>query len=216
MYGAMREHAPSSTRLTGALSAAALTIAAGYGLATMGLNVTHILPDPITYVALADEPKAEPPPTTAETLDTSSETKLYAPPIELNIPDYEAVRTVTGDTNPPLPPRPPGPPETGANIPPPKAPVRVAAKLLPAPPPPYPVQPIRLKQEGNSGLSVCVDANGRVSSATLASSSGSGKLDEAALKWVRNSRFKPATVDGAPQPVCGHSVVYEWRLKDAR
>jgi protein TonB len=216
MYGAMREHAPRSTRLTGAISAAALTLATGYALATMGLNVSHVLPDPITYVALADEPKTEPPPTTAETLEMSSDIKLFAPPIPLDIADYEAERVIIGDTNPPpLPPR-RGPTETGANIPPPKAAVRVAAKMLPAASPPYPPSEIRGKKQGNSGLTICVDPNGRVSSATLASSSGSDKLDEAALKWVRNSRFKPATVDGAPQPVCGHSVVYEWRLKDAR
>lgn len=215
MYGAMREHAPSSTRLTGAISAAALTIAVGYALTTMGLNVAHILPDPITYVALADEP-VEPPSTAVEVLDTTTETTLFAPPLPLDIPRFEAERTLVGDTNPPpVPPR-TGPTELGANIPPPKAAVRIAAKLLPAPPPPYPAGPIRMKQEGNTGLSVCIDANGRVSSASLASSSGSDKLDDAALKWVRNSRFKPATVDGAPQPICGHSVVYEWRLKDAR
>jgi protein TonB len=216
MYGAMREHAPRSTRLTGAISAAALTLATGYALATMGLNVSHVFPDPIIYVALADEPKTEPPVTTSETLDMSSDIKLFAPPLPLDIPRFEAEPPITGDTNPPpLPPR-RGPTETGANIPPPKAAVRIAAKMLPAASPPYPPSVIREKKQGDSGLTVCVDANGRVSSATLASSSGSDKLDEAALKWVRNSRFKPATVDGAPQPVCGHSVVYEWRLKDAR
>jgi periplasmic protein TonB len=214
MYGAMSEHAPSSTRLTGLVSAAALTLAMGYALATgMGLDVRHVLPDPIAYVALPDEPKAEPAPTTAESLDTSSETQLLTPPVDLNLPDFEVEQ---GPIGVPGPPSRPGAPEAGAAVPPPNQPVRVAAKLLPAPPPPYPAAQIRLRQEGNTGLAICIDRNGRVSSATLASSSGSDKLDEAALKWVRSSRFKPATLDGAPQPVCGHSVVYEWRLEDAR
>ena len=214
MYGAMSEHAPSSTRLTGLVSAVALTLAMGYALATgMGLDVRQVLPDPITYVALPDEPKAEPPPTTAESLDTSSETQLLTPPVDLNLPDFEVEQGPIGG---PGPPSRPGGPEAGAAVPPPNQPVRVAAKLLPAPPPPYPAAQIRLRQEGATGLAICIDRNGRVSSATLASSSGSDKLDEAALKWVRSSRFKPATLDGAPQPVCGHSVVYEWRLEDAR
>lgn len=214
MYGAMSEHAPSSTRLTGLVSAAALTLTMGYALANgMGLNVRHVLPDPITYVALPDEPKAEPSPTTAESLDTSSETWLPMPKVDLNLPDFEVEQHPIGGLSPPSR---PGPAEPGANVPPPKQPVSIAAKLLLAPPPPYPAAQIRLRQEGNTGLAICIDRNGRVSSATLASSSGSDKLDEAALRWVRNSRFKPATLDGAPQPVCGHSVVYEWRLEDAR
>jgi periplasmic protein TonB len=214
MYGAMSEHAPSSTHLTGLVSAAALTLAMGYALANgMGVNVTRILADPITYVALPDEPRAEPAPTTAESLDTSSETMLKSPSVDLNLPVFEVEQNPIGGLSPPSG---PAGPETGAAVPPPKQPVRIAAKLLPAPPPPYPAAQTRLRQEGNTGLAICIDRNGRVSSATLASSSGSDKLDEAALKWVRSSRFRPATVDGAPQPVCGHSVIYEWRLEDAR
>lgn len=214
MYGAMSEHAPSSTRLTGLVSAAALTLAMGYALANgMGVNVARLALDPITYIALPDEPKTEPPPTTAESLDTSGETWLLAPPIDLNLPDFEVEQHPIGE---PGPPSRPGGTGTGAAVPPAKQHVRVAAKLLPAPPPPYPASEIRGKKQGNTGLAICIDRNGRVSSATLASSSGSDKLDEAALKWVRGSRFKPATIDGAPQPVCGHSVIYEWRLEDAR
>ena len=37
-------------------------------------------------------------------------------------------------------------------------------------------------------------------------------LDQAALKWVRDAKFTPAKVDGAPQAVCGHTVDYEWTL----
>lgn len=214
MYGAMSEHAPSSTRLTGLVSAAALTLAMGYALANgMSAKIARLAPDPITYVTLPDDPKAESLPTTAESLDTSSETLLLAPPIDLNLPDFEVEQHPIGGLSPP--PR-PGGPETGAAVPPPRQPIRVAAKLLPATPPPYPSSEIRGKKQGNTGLAICIDRNGRVPSATLASSSGSDKLDEAALKWVRSSRFKPATLDGAPQPVCGHSVVYEWRLEDAR
>jgi protein TonB len=216
MYGAMREHAPRSPQFTGLVSAVALTLAAGYALANgFGIDVSRVFPDPITYVALADAP-VEPPLAAAETLDTSTDTTLVVPPLPLDIPQFEAEPRLIGDTDlPPLPPR-TGPAEPGANVPPPRKSVRIAPKILPAAPPPYPAAQIRLKQEGNSGLSVCIDANGRVSSASLASSSGSDKLDEAALKWVRSARFKPATVDGAPQPICGHSVVYEWRLQDAR
>ncbi|MEY2756817.1 MAG: hypothetical protein RIR33_595 [Pseudomonadota bacterium] len=216
MYGAMREHAPSSTRITGLLSAAALTVATGYALATgIGVNIRSILPDPITYLALADELKTEPPPSNAERLDTS-ETKLVAPPISVDIPQFESDERVSGDPDPgPLPP-PHGQTGAGASPTPAQSTIRVGAKLLPAPPPPYPEIAIRLRHEGISGLSVCVDRFGRVSSASLVSSSGNAKLDQEALKWIRSARFSPSTLDGIAQPVCGHSVLYEWRLQDAR
>jgi protein TonB len=96
------------------------------------------------------------------------------------------------------------------------APVRIAPKLKPSDPPPYPMSAVRAGEQGLSALEVCVDARGSVTSATLAASSGSARLDEAALKWIRNARFTPGTLDGAAQSVCGHDVVYEWNLKDAR
>ena len=34
--------------------------------------------------------------------------------------------------------------------------------------------------------------------------------------WVKDARFSPGTVDGSPQAICGHTVVYEWRLEDVR
>ena len=75
---------------------------------------------------------------------------------------------------------------------------------------------IRANEQGVSTLDVCVDARGRVSSATLAASSGHTTLDSAALKWVRSARFTPGKLDGVAQSVCGHTVVYEWNLEDAR
>ncbi|HOY78630.1 MAG TPA: energy transducer TonB, partial [Hyphomonadaceae bacterium] len=146
--------------------------------------------------------------------------------------------TSAGASPPPLPPLPPIPnwvPEdvppvvtlppvertgpatgTGASVVPSLAPVRSRPVLLKQSPPDYPASAIRANEQGNSAISVCVDARGRVSSASLANSSGSTTLDNAALKWVRNARFTPGKLDGVAQSVCGHTVVYEWNLADAR
>ncbi len=93
---------------------------------------------------------------------------------------------------------------------------RVAPKLRQQDPPPYPSIAVRNNEQGLTGLEVCVDVRGRVTAASLVSSSGHVSLDEAALRWVRQARFAPGTVDGAAQDVCGHGIVYEWNLKDAR
>jgi protein TonB len=101
-----------------------------------------------------------------------------------------------------------------AVVAPPKA-VRIAPKLRTIEKPPYPLIEERGGYEGNTSLSLCIDARGRVTTASLVTSSGRPRLDEAALKWVKDARFSPGTIDGAARAVCGHSVVYEWRLEDA-
>lgn len=211
MYGAMREHAPSSTRFTGLVSATALTLAMGYVLANgMGLDITRNVPDPITYVALPETGSNDPPPLTPDALDAQGDTTLVSPTIDVIIPIFEAEEgPIIGNSDPP--------PNTGnsgpsASVPPPRSPVRTVAKMLPAASPEYPASEVRRGNEGLSRLAVCLDTSGRVTSASLSQASGHPILDRAALNWVRNRKFTPAKVDGAPQAVCGHSVDYEWKL----
>lgn len=210
MYGAMREHAPQSTRLAGVITAATATLAFGYAMANgMGAYIVQHVPETLIYVPLPDKPivDRDPPPSTDLQL-TSDAHELVSPLTKLDtfIYDPEPIIGTTStdprrDTGPdiPLPPTPP-------------ASVRTSPKMIPATSPAYPPIDIRQNHEGNSALEVCIDTGGRVTSASLASSSGYASLDQAALKWVRDRKFTPAKLDGRPQSVCGHSVVYEWRL----
>ena len=66
------------------------------------------------------------------------------------------------------------------------------------PPPPYPEEANRKKQEGKVLVSVQVETNGRPNSVTLISSSGFPLLDAAALEAVRKWTFEPANVGGLP------------------
>ena len=53
MYGAMREHAPQSTRLAGAITAATMTLAFGYAMANgMGACIADHVPEALIYVPL--------------------------------------------------------------------------------------------------------------------------------------------------------------------
>jgi len=212
MYGAMREHAPQSTRFAGAITATAITLATGYMLAQgFGTYIANALPDPIVFVPLREDTPPAPPPPTAETLDTSVDTKIKLVAPETVLPDYRYVDPpITGSTDPTPPRSNPGP-ATPPQPPLPRS-VRIAPQIIPVDPPPYPPIGIRTRAEGDSLLTVCLDARGRVTSAALAATSGHTALDQAALKWVRTLKFKPLTVDGAAQPICNHTVTYEWRL----
>ena len=92
---------------------------------------------------------------------------------------------------------------------------RSAPRLIASDKPAYPTASQRAGEQGVTQLDVCVASNGRVTSVSVARSSGYTRLDEAAAKWIRGERFTPAKINGAARDVCGHTVVYEWNLRDA-
>lgn len=66
------------------------------------------------------------------------------------------------------------------------------AAYLENPAPRYPAAALRLRESGRVLLSVMVSANGQPERVELARSSGSPRLDQAALETVRRWRFVPA------------------------
>lgn len=214
MYGAMRNRASSSSQLAGLSIAALVTALAGFALANgFGQTIIRMIETPITFTPLPDEAVLEDPTQRETTLDLGSETlsapePLAAPTIVFTFEDPPIIGTTEPRVIEPVIPKASGTPAA--------KPVRVAPALLSQALPEYPMSARRAQQQGTSTLDVCVDVRGRVSSATLASSSGHATLDNAALKWVRNARFAPGKLDGVAQSVCGHTVVYEWNLADAK
>ena len=82
--------------------------------------------------------------------------------------------------------------------------------------PPYPDLSRRLGEAGTVRLQIALDEAGAVRAVTVAHSSGSERLDQAAAAWVEaNWRYHPATRDG--QPVAS-SVMAEvvFDLRNAR
>jgi protein TonB len=210
MYEAVRQRASSSTQLAGLATTAMVLSAASYLVLTgLGQRIVAAVIPPTILVDLAEPTPPEPSPEPEFKRDTDVTLPVPDP---LPPPDDIVFKHDTPVTPPQQT------PETGAEaaIAPAPAPTRIWPKMLSKEKPPYPPGPIRLRQEGDTRLLLCVDARGRVTSAELGQSSGSSPLDQAALKWIRGVRFSPGTVGGAPQPMCGHKVTYEWRLEDAR
>jgi periplasmic protein TonB len=210
MYEAMSQRAPNSTQIAGAATTVLVTALVGYGLANgIGARfVEALMPETTITIVPPTEEKRDPVERTK--LDTTATLTMPEPgwrPDEF-VPDDGGIIVKEGpkliiDTGPLV-----IGPVTKAS--------RIAPKLRPADKPYYPAASIRAQEQGTTGLQVCVDARGRVSSASVAQSSGYQRLDEAALKWVRDARFTPGSVDGAAQAVCGHPVFYEWKLENAR
>ncbi len=89
-------------------------------------------------------------------------------------------------------------------------------KILQASKPAYPTASIRLGEEGATGLRLYINEMGRVIDVQLASSSGSERLDSAAIAHAkRNWKFSPC-MEGDKAVACWHQTKLVWKLENAR
>lgn len=151
---------------------------------------------------LKDPPKSEPPkpePPKPRPQPVKLEKPIPTPP-----PQQLAVQTPVVLPSDPVAP-PPAPPRIEAPVesaPPPKpaGPVTLSGELAitcsDRTPPSYPAFSRRLGEEGRAVLRVELDETGQVDHATVKTSSGYPRLDEAALSAVKHWHCNPAKRDG--------------------
>jgi protein TonB len=190
-----------------------------YALAN-GLGIIDVKERVETEVVMIEEQvevEDEPPPPPPVDVD------LPPPPPQVILPDFvfetpppqeNAVQQVAPVRNPAPPPPPqvrppPAPPAITVRSPP-----KVGRRFKE---PEYPPAAARAKETGETRVSVCVDADGRMSNAKVVRSSGSERLDSAAIKALNGNRLDPAIgSDGKPMAVCNppYEFTYVWRLPD--
>lgn len=73
------------------------------------------------------------------------------------------------------------------------------AAYLRNPPPAYPLQSVRLGEQGEVVLHVFIETDGRASQAEILRSSGFERLDQVALQTVRRWRYVPGKRAGVPE-----------------
>jgi periplasmic protein TonB len=122
------------------------------------------------------------------------------PVVDISIPVETTTTALSNVTDKPAP---PPPPVVAAPV------VRTALKLNPKSSQPnvddyYPETSRRLEEQGVAKVKACVDAKGKVKTATLEETSGFSRLDEAGIKVAKLLRFTPPTVNGQPvDDACG-------------
>jgi protein TonB len=158
-------------------------------------------------------PDAKPPPPPPP--DVVKPPPPFVPPPDIAIAmDAPAPTNTISATSVPPPPRPATPPAPPA---PPRPP---EAKLSPIQStrtkPPYPTISQRLGEQGTTEMIVTINTEGRVTAAEVTKSSGSKRLDDAAVAHVTARwRWTPPTLEG--KPVDARQIVrVEWSLKDAQ
>lgn len=140
-------------------------------------------------------PKMVKPPPAPTPIVAAAPSPAPAPPAFLVPPAPEQPPPPVVTEAPPPPPAPPAPP---APAPQPKTVPATAVEYVDAPSPTYPAASRRLNESGRVLIRVEIDTQGRARQVQLTRSSGSSRLDEAALAAVRAARFKPYTENGQP------------------
>jgi protein TonB len=208
------QRANNTTRLVGLGIVVGFHALIGYALATgLGSAIIQKIAEPIVTEIIEDIPEEEevPPPPPPVDIDLPPPpTQVILPEIRFDTPPpANAIQQVVAVTNPAPPPvraAPPPPAPTGP---------RVWPRLRRAGIPDYPAAALRLEEEGTTTLEACVNAEGRVDEVTLKSSSGSDRLDKAAMDWIKRERFTPGSLGGEKQKMCT-TVPIEWKLENAR
>ena len=208
----------SGSKVTALVIVALIHVFLGYALVTgLAYEAAKKVIQKVTTVDIKEEEKKEEPPPPPPKDDTPPP-PIVAPPPPINIaaapPPVQTVVTapppppvvIAAPSAPPAPPPPPGPSKArGAS---PKGQGGWAARIQSN----YPTRAAREEREGRVGVRVSIGPDGKVSSCSVSSSSGSPDLDEAACDGMtRYARFNPA-LDEAGNPTSGAystAIVYK-------
>ncbi|WP_252717157.1 energy transducer TonB [Herbaspirillum sp. B65] len=126
----------------------------------------------------------------------------------VTLPVASASATAVATSVPPAPTAAPSAPSVD------KGPSRTAAVVDPSKcgKPPYPSASQRNEEEGVVTLAFLIGVDGTVLDAKVQKSSGYPELDKAARDGLSLCKFKPATVDGAPEQ-SWTKMQYVWKLQ---
>jgi len=201
----------SSNRVVAIVIVVLIHLALGYTLVTgLAYSATKKIIERVTTVDIEEpepEPEEPPPPPPDEVMPPPP----VAPPPPINVSvTPPQIQTVTTPPPPapviPIaapPPAPPPPPSQARGVRP-DGQARWAARIQQN----YPSRAVRDGTEGTVGVTVTVNAEGRVSACSVTSSSGSSILDQAACSGMeRYARFDPALNDA------GNPISASWSTR---
>jgi protein TonB len=163
-------------------------------------GISQVLPEPMVTQFLQDEVKPRDPPPPPPQVDfTPTKVEMVPPDITIDVPvGTTAIQPLVQPTEQPVPTAPVQPVAV-------KRVMGGPGKGFPNTEDYYPPTARRMGEEGMAITNVCVDERGKLTGdPTIASSSGSARLDEGALKLARagSGRYRPTTEDGRPVSSC--------------
>ena len=220
MTGSPSQRAPATLSLyegRRGIDPLALLFMAAITAALLGTLILYrVLPEaervasPIAVVNL-DMPPPPPPPATPPPEPTPPQPAIaVVAPLPLVPPLVPKPAPIETRPDPvPTTPSPSDEPATAEPTPSPSLPSRtvsagdLSASMIHAPPPRYPRESRRQREQGVVVLSVLLDTEGRVADISIQRGSGHRRLDQAALDAVKKWRWRPTIRQGNPVQVRG-------------
>ncbi len=189
----LRAHVPTAIEGTGTRSVSLIVVGAihvGLAFALIAGLKSGVLDKPLEELkAEVVQPKdvVKPPPPPPP--DLAKPPPPFVPPPEISIAsDAPSTNAITTQSTTPTPPAPPAP-----------APTQLSAIGRTHTLPPYPELSRKLSEQGSVTLEVTINEEGDCTDATVQNSSGSQRLDDAAVSWVKSHwRWNPPTQNGKP------------------
>lgn len=161
----------------------------------LAVKIIEAIAPPIKVDIVNEVKKEEPPPPPPPPKMEIPPVEIPPPVVDIQIPVDQPTTALTNVTDKPVPPQPPAPPVVRTVV---RTKLTLNKGYQPNVDDYYPEQSRRLEEEGVTKVNLCVDAKGKVKSTAVEESSGSSRLDEAAVKVSRLFRFNPPTEDGKP------------------
>ena len=175
------------------------------GLAT---RIVKVIDPPIQTDIVQEQKKLDAPPPPPPPKMEHPPVEVPPPDVTINIPAAPNTTAITNVTDKPQPPAPPAPPPPRADV---RTPVRLDLKHSPSTDDYYPPTSRRMNETGTTTVSVCAGPDGKLNAdPKVEKSSGSSRLDEAAVRWATHVRVTPATLNGQPAAGCAaFNVVFK-------
>ena len=202
------------TKTVGIVAVVVVNVVFGWVLISgLGGRVVEMVVETTVAEIVEDEPPPPPedPPPPPPEVAPPPQAQIPPPEITFDNPPpptqntIQAVQAGEPEVNVIAPPAPPAPPA-------PTGPTTNPTLSSRAGLPDYPEVSRRLEEEGITTVNVCVGPNGRVDGeATLVASSGSDRLDRAALSWIEDQRFEAGMTNGVEERKC-RDLEIEWDL----
>jgi periplasmic protein TonB len=164
------------------------------------VKLIKTITEPIKVEIVNEVKPEEPPP-------PPPEVKMELPPVQVppvlvdipNPPEPPPTVIIAETTTQPVPPAPPAP---TAPVTRPVARTQAVVTRRPDPRDFYPSASLSQKEEATIKVRICIDATGKITEVTVSEASKFPRLNEAAVKYGNQMRFKPATEDGKPVQQC--------------
>jgi periplasmic protein TonB len=216
---AYADHSQTSSKTISLVIVALIHAVLGYAFVTgLGMKYVKKAAEQLNVIDVKEEPPPpdEPPPPPPKPADLPPPPVVAPPPVVKTTAAPPTVTTVSVAPPPVFttqaPPPPPPPP------PPPGKAVRAAPKGAPGnwvTSDDYPARALREGTQGATGFRLEIGPDGKVTSCTVTSSSGSSDLDSEACRLLpRRARFKPAVgTDGQPMSDT-YSNRIVWRIPE--